>query len=139
MYKRDYLERLVEEGAKVIARLLGLRKEGRVEKALQVADEAFEMYTGYTYAQIDDITLDTFTNFIEDSGIAPQRLELMAWLLVEKEALHTGTGQEQGASPDNYRKSLLILEHLNKTQPHTFSLTRHQKIAEVKAIIAERS
>ena len=136
MYKRDFLERLVEEGAKVLATILGLVKDGRLERAIVVVDESVETYTGYTFEQVDNVTDDTFLNFLEDSKLSPQHLELLMLLLVERAKLEQlKESPDLGDVKSLLNKALCCIDYLNKLQANTFSLARAQKQQEIKALL----
>ena len=69
MIQKDYLMRVIEETAKVIARLLKLETEGDEQAIRELSKEIANNYSGLTFYEFEDIDEDNLLQSLEDRNI----------------------------------------------------------------------
>jgi hypothetical protein len=131
MYKKDYILRMVEELAKTIAHILGLKASGKDLKASEVIDETLRSY--YKLGEEELLRTDPgeLLENLEDKN-NPSWAETLAELLYIKADILSGQGKHQ-ESRNMLEKSLSILRFLENNHTSTFSMVRKNRIAEITA------
>jgi hypothetical protein len=111
MYSRDYILKLVQQLAQVVAKLAGLKDNGDLVKASEVLSDAYKEMIGIERVQLIELDeSDMITILSVQYHLSHDQLEVLARLLYE-DALLVVDGKKVF-----YRKSLSILEYLNKEQ-----------------------
>lgn len=128
MYERDYIMRMIEAFAKMIAAIIGLREKGELDKARALVEEAYETVLKINSGEIKDFDEKQWKQFC--SKRSPEELEMLADLLkVEGEIL-----MDAGKTVEVCKLLLKALElfKLVEAQSGSFSLTRFDKITELE-------
>ena len=127
MYQKDYILRLIEACSDALARIIGLKEEGKNKLAL---DEIKRTYIEMLKINID-VILNSSTNEIENIEI--EKLEMISDLLKIEAEVEFVEGNEQNAIM-LFKKSLEILVLVDEKQT-TFSFERKNKITELKNLL----
>ena len=127
MFQRDYILRLVEQMAQLVAKLIGLDPE----KALEVIDENFTEWLGFGADYIDDIPADQLLDvLINKNNLNVNQLEFLAELL-GKQGLAYIEMQQNLTAKDKLNKSLIIFDFVDEQQG-LFSLERMNTLSSLK-------
>lgn len=125
MYERDYIMRMIEAFAKMLAAIMGLREKGELDKARMRVEEAYESILKTESGKVKSMDDDQWKQFC--SKRSPEELEMLSDLLrVEGEILI------DAGKPDGVCRLLvkaLELLRLVEAQSSAFSLTRVDKIS----------
>jgi len=128
MYERDYIMKMVEAFSRMIARIMGLKEKGELNKAEALILEAYD-----TILKIDPDTLRSFDDRAWDSFCrerTPQELEMIADLFRVEGEIRIDLGDRDGV----YRLLFKSLELLKYVDDHTdtFSVLRFDKISSLE-------
>lgn len=135
MFRKDYIQKQLEQLgrviAKVIADLSGLKTDGATDEGLRLARNTMQAELD---VELNDLIAlkpdDTIEFLIAEKQLIPGKLNLLADLLFATLPLYEESGQELIA--ENLReKTLLLYEYVNLSE-RTFSATRQQNIAALK-------
>ncbi len=130
MLRRDYIQRMIEEYARVLAHVLGLSREGQHEEALN------QLRTGTTtFFNIDPQLIHVLLPsqllklLIQDKGLTSGQIEVFAeGLRVEADML---LNTKPGDAKDRYVKALALYEYVEHSDPTNFSIVRRNAIEEI--------
>jgi predicted ATP-grasp superfamily ATP-dependent carboligase len=132
MHKRDYLVKQFEEFGKVMAILLGLKREGNSSELNDLISESVKKYTSteidFVESMINENLIDILTT---EKKLNDEQLKILADLLYEKADYYSETQQNQGLNSDAincYKKSYLIYLFLKEHATLTYSLDMHYKL-----------
>lgn len=128
MLRRDLIKKQIEEMAKAIAIMLGLRNEGRNAEARDKADEMLKEFIGMDTATLQMIPNEELMQTLrEEAKLHEDQVSVVAdYFMIEGEIL-SEEGREE-ASHSNFLKALHLFESLNQLPRATFSMERMQKI-----------
>jgi hypothetical protein len=90
MIQRDYIDRLIQECAEALRRMLRLGREGRQDEALQVFDEAADRILGSIRTLVERMEPDSAVDFVGPNQL--DRLRLYAALLGQEGVVHRTRG-----------------------------------------------
>ena len=132
MYRRDYLVRQFEEFGKVLAMILGLKKDGNFLELLNQIEESARKFTSteINFAEIldDNKLLDVL---IVTKNLNDEQLKMLADLLYEKAEYHLKAQRNQTFETDAtncYKKAYIIYLFLKERATLPYSLDTHYKI-----------
>jgi len=136
MYRKDYLQKQLEQLGRVIAKAMdaiaGLKKDGLILEGIRLADENLQSEFNLG---INDLMLlkpeETIAFLRDEKKLAPAQMDLLADLLFEMVGLYEADEQQLAVS-NLADKTLLIYEYVNLSEK-TFSLVRQQKTEALKA------
>lgn len=128
MYERDYIMRMIEAFAKMIAAIIGLREKGELDKARALVEEAYQTVLKVNSGEIKEFDDEQWKQFC--SQRSPEELEMLADLLKVEGDILIDTGQAEEVCELLF-KALELLK-LVEAQSGTFSLTRFDKITELE-------
>ena len=131
MIQKDYILRLAEEVAKVIARMIGKN----TDTALAILDDAYQHYLKMDRAFLDSLPPDEFIHILtEVHQLHVNHLELLGELLAEEGRLLYEAGRLV-ESKKQIQKALLIFEYLDDHQG-VYSMERVMKIGDLHRMLA---
>ena len=132
MIQRDYILRLTQQIAQLIAKLIGKS----AEEKLEYIDEAYDEWLRMDGKELEPIPKEEILNFlIQIKGFNVYQMELVAELLV-KQGASLFEIQQFSSAKDRLKKSLIIFEHVDeKTQ--LYSLERIASINKAKELLAK--
>lgn len=132
MHKRDYLVKQFEEFGKVMAILLGLKRESNSSELNNLISESVKKYTSteidFVESLINENLIDILTS---EKKLNDEQLKILADLLYEKAEYYSITQQNQALNSDAincYKKSYLIYLFLKEHATLTYSLDMHYKL-----------
>ncbi len=136
MYQRDFIMRMIEMIAEMIAGILGLIKKGNFQKASQLIEEAYHDYLKQDAAYFNSIPTDQLTDeLISKHNYSNGHLEILSNLFYAQAELNYAQNK-YSESLQFYQKALLLLEFvLNENQ--TFSFDKQSKSNLIQNRIAE--
>ncbi|MFK7932962.1 MAG: hypothetical protein AB8G22_05590 [Saprospiraceae bacterium] len=134
MINKDYFLRLTAEIARVIAAVAGKN----VDEALEYFNGEYDTWLNMNRAELDDIPVEDFVKtLVEEKGIAVNRLELLAEMLVEEGKLLYEAGRLV-ESRVQFQKSLLLFDYVDQEQ-QTFDLGRMDKLRIIRELLSTES
>lgn len=136
MYRRDYIQRMIEEFAKMIGHVMGLKAMNQEQMALEELRAGYKTYFGLSTEFVHGLPLDDFLEvLLAKEELKNQHLEALAQaLMTEGELLHQ---LDLPLATDLRQKALLLYRHLEKHDTATFSTIRKAAIAELESILTD--
>lgn len=131
MYRRDYIQRLIEEVARVLSRAMGLDKDGLHRQALETVREAYSSFFNLDaelLARLAPADMESF--FTGQYELQNEQKNSLSHVLEAEGVLLQNTDKTE--SDDRFRKALVLLEHLEATDKGTFNMERRQRIENLK-------
>lgn len=95
MIQRDYIERLIEQCAQAISRMLQLRREGRFDAALQVVGDAADRLLGPLRPVLERMEPASAVAFVGSTQLG--RIRIYAALAGEEGLIHQARGDSARA------------------------------------------
>jgi hypothetical protein len=133
MEHRDYLMKYFQQLSTVLARMIGLKQQGRREEAMEVADEALKELPGITIALVEQIPADKLISvLVYEKKLTSPMLDFLAGVIYEKAFLL----DEPDARKDLLRKCLLVFEYLNEKEK-SYSAERQEKMGIIQEELGE--
>jgi tetratricopeptide (TPR) repeat protein len=141
MYQRDFVLRMIEMIAELIAGILGLIRKGDYPKASQALENAYTDYLKEDAATLTSIPKEELTKqLLAEHHFTNGHLEILSELFFAQAELSCAKGKYT-ESLDFFEKSLILLEFLsNETDAFSIELQnkiqlRQEKIEQTSEII----
>lgn len=129
MLKRDYLVKQFEEFGKVMAVLLGLKRDGNFPDLLEEIHNAAKKYTSTEIVFVESINnTELISVLTQDKKLNDEQLKLLGDLVFEKAEYYAACSQEQALADNCYRKAYVIYSFLREHATINYSLDMHYKI-----------
>lgn len=129
MLKRDYLVKQFEEFGKVMAVLLGLKKDGLYPELTDAIDDALRKYTTLEIIYVESISNENLIETLtQDKKLNDEQLKMLADLLFEKGEYYTSVNSTEAAANNCYKKANIIYLFLKENATLNYSLDMHYKI-----------
>ncbi|MFT3823890.1 MAG: hypothetical protein QM731_08210 [Chitinophagaceae bacterium] len=126
MYSRDYILKLVQQFAQVLARIAGYKEKGEPGKAIELINETYagllKLDRKYLLGLKPD---DTVAMLIQEYHLTLDQLDILAKLMVEDADL------DAIEKKNLCSKALLILAYLNKEQK-VYSFEREALMEDIR-------
>lgn len=136
MYQKDFILRIIEMLAELVAGILGLIKKGDFQKASQSIDNAYQDLLKQDTGFFNQIPLSKLTDsLIKEHNYTNGHLEILSELIYTQAELSFAQ-KKYSEGLMFYQKSLYLLEFVTK-ESQTFSLEKQSKISTLKNRIAE--
>lgn len=136
MYQRDFIMRMVEMLAELVAGIFGLIKKGEFDKAAQSIDNAYRDLLKEDAAFFTSIPLNELTDvLIGEHNYTNGHLEILSELFYTQAELLFAQSK-LGESINFYKKALKLFNFVIK-QSGTFSIEKQSKIQYIENRIAE--
>ena len=138
MFRKDFLEKQLEELGLVIAKLIGdfldVKQEISFSRGTEKVNEALQTEFNISLEEIQAIDKDKLIEHLtQTKQLKTGTLNLLADLLFAT-ATFIENSENPGPAKDLFSKTLLLYDHVNKEQK-TFSEARQQKINTLKSKI----
>jgi hypothetical protein len=104
MNRKDYIERLIEQFAQALARILKARQEARYEDALGLIREAARTALGMEYGPLTRVDAASTARMLGD----PERVGVLGRLVAQEAEVLQARGEVAGAE-DRFRLGLELL------------------------------
>lgn len=138
MYQKDYILRMVEQIAELVAGILGLIKEGDFPKATQSIENAYQDLLKEDAAFFSTIPLaDLSQKLIQEHNYTNGHLEILSELFYAQAELEYAQGNRNSCL-QYYQKSLLLLEFVLEDS-NSFSIDKKARVSSMKKRITELS
>ncbi len=129
MLRRDYLVKQAEEFCKVLAVILGLKRDGLFPDMLEEIYKASQKYTALEILYIEkQENAALIKDLTEDKKLNDEQMKLLADLLFEKAEYYIRTEGAGEASDNAYRKAYIIYLFLKEHATTNYSLDMHYKL-----------
>jgi hypothetical protein len=144
MYRRDYIQRMIEEFSRVLSKAMGLWNENRREDALLELQQTYRPFFGLDYETLAGISPQAMPHLITETRPlqADQAEALASALEFEGELLKD---EDVNQAIDRFNKAITIYQFLKQNDKATFSLPRlhaeeriMQRLTELKNDIKAR-
>jgi hypothetical protein len=136
LYRRDYIQRMIEEFGKMLGHVMGLRAMNQEQLALEELRAGYKTYFGLDADFIQQLHPDEFLEVITGKvELKKQHHEALAQaMMTEGELLHE---KDISLATDLRKKALILYRYLEKTDSGTFSMSRKAAIMELEDILGE--
>ncbi len=129
MLRRDYLVKQAEEFGKVLAVILGLKRDGLFPDMLEEIYKASQKYTALEILYIEkQENAALIKDLTEDKKLNDEQMKLLGDLLFEKAEYYVHTEGHGEASDNAYRKAYIIYLFLKEHATINYSLDMHYKL-----------
>ena len=139
MLRRDYLVKKFEEFGKVLAVMLGLKRDGKWTELDEALQTAAVKYIGADLPSIeslgDDLLIQTLTSARK---FTDEQLKMSADLLYEKAAHYAELGNEAGTR-NCFTKARIMYEFIQTSATLPYSLDTHYKLEFLKQYFTEQT
>lgn len=126
MYQRDYIVRMIEMIAELVAGILGLIKKGEFKKASQSIESAYRDILRQDAAFFQGIPLEELTDkLIGEHNYTNGHLEILSELFFAQAEL-SYAGGNKNESLQYYKKSLTLLDFIIN-ESKSFSLEKQTR------------
>ncbi|MDP9366588.1 MAG: DUF6483 family protein [Chloroflexota bacterium] len=111
--RQDYLMRMIQQLSGVLARVAGLRADGRPDEALEEIGEAYGRFAGLNPSLVHALSEEDLVALLRArGGLDPQRTYALAELLREEAEIFAEAGRPEEAIPRDRKALRLYLEVL---------------------------
>jgi hypothetical protein len=132
MHKRDYLVKQFEEFGKVMAILLGLKRDENYPKLFELINESIKKYTSSEVDYVESLINEQFIDILTiEKKLNDEQLKMLADLLFEKANYYFNSQQNSELKLKGincYKKSYVIYLFLKEQTTLTYSLDMHYKL-----------
>ena len=131
MYQKDFIMRMIEMIADLIALILGLIKKGNLPQATKLLDNAYREFLKKDASFFRSLSKDKLTKeLLTEHNYTNDHLKILSELFFAEGELNIVKGdKENGLS--YYEKSLILLEFTEQNS-NSFSLSNQSKISLLK-------
>ena len=134
MIKKDYILRIVEEFAKFLAAIIGLRKEGKFDEALKKIDSVYKSIVDLDPIIIKSMGSDEMMDFLlNEKKFNHHYLKMLAELLFEEGLVYHENGDPISAQ-NVLQKAKILINHLMENDS-TFSFDWYEKINMIDSVL----
>lgn len=129
MLKRDYLVKQFEEFSRVLAVILGFKRDGSFAEMEEAVRNAAQKYTGLEVAFVEEIDNEQLLDvLIRQRKLTDEQLKMLADLLFEKAEYYLKADHANELSDNCYRKAFHIYNFLKEHATLNFSLDMYYKL-----------
>lgn len=129
MLRRDYLVKQFEEFGKVMAVLLGLKRDRNFPDLLDEINKAAKKYISTEIDFVESVdNAELISLLTAEKKLNDEQLKLLGDLVFEKAEYYAGIAEEQAKSDNCYKKAFLIYSFLKDNATINYSLDMHYKI-----------
>jgi predicted RNA-binding protein len=134
MFQRDYILRLIEEFARLMAALAGLKREGKLDEAFIMIDKAYIKLLKLEPKVVKSLNPDELLPFLQNEmDMNNEGLKMTGELLFEEGMIYVEKGDPVSAANVLGKSKMLIL-HLMEHET-TYSFDWHTKLYEINHIL----
>ena len=134
MIRKDYILRIVEEFAKFLAAIVGLKREGKFDEALKKIDQVYNGMIDLDPIILKSIDQDELMDFLlNEKKFNLHYLKMIAELLFEEGQIYAENGDPVSAR-NVLEKARILINYLMENDP-TFSFDWYEKISVIDSII----
>ena len=128
MYQKDYILRMIEMIADLIAQILGLLKKRNTKKASQILENAYRDFLKEDASFFRNLPKEKLTNsLIQEHNYTNEHLQVLAELFYAEAKVQTAK-EQQALAREYYEKSLILFRFVAENST-SFSLSLENKIS----------
>lgn len=136
MLRRDYIQRMIDEFAKVLAHALQLDAGGRREEALRTIRDAYATFFGKDAQLLHTLLPSELIGKLLDDGLTPAQIEIFAeGVRAEADLLFEA---DQQRAKERYVQALALYEYVESADAGNFSIVRRNAMGEIRFNISSR-
>lgn len=129
MLKRDYLVKQFEEFGKVMALLIGLKRDGNFPDLLDEIHKAAQKYTSTEIIAVESLqNNDLLKVLTQDKKLNDDQLKMLSDLLFEKAEYYLKTASGHAELNNCYKKAFILYSFLKENATLNYSLDMHYKL-----------
>ncbi len=135
MEQRDWYLKEVQKFAAILARLLGLKNEGRLGEASSLIEDTCRNLTGLAAQQLAQLSDEALLALITFNELTKDQVEALAELLAQEGELL----KESGNMPESlhqFRRAVFLLNYLTQSRKE-YSFEREQRLNALNRLIGE--
>ncbi|WP_207424685.1 hypothetical protein [Desertivirga brevis] len=83
MYKKDFIESELQKLSQVLARIIGLKNDGDVDQAMDLANETLLQEFGLKREELEQDDLENFKEWLKQQNYSAEKLNLLGSILFE--------------------------------------------------------
>ena len=134
MIRKDYILRMVEEFAKFLAEIIGLKREGKFQEALQKIDGVYRGMIDLDPIVLKSLNPGELLVFLQDEKkISNTYLKMIVELLFEEGQIYTEHGDPISAR-NVLEKAKILINHLMENDS-TFSFDWYEKLNVIDGLL----
>lgn len=134
MLRRDYIQRMIDEFAKVIGHALQLNAGGRRDEALRAIRDNYSSFFEVHHPQLEHLLPSQLLNKLLESGLTAAQIEILAQgIRAEADLL---LDIDPRTAKDRYVKALALYEYVEMHDNENFSIVRRNAIEEIRFSIS---
>jgi len=134
MIRKDYILRMVEEFAKFLSAIVGLKREGKFDEALRKIDEAYKKLFDLDPIVLKSVDSSELLDFLQtEKGYSNNYLKMVAEMLFEEGQIYDNTGDPISAR-NVLEKSKMLINHVMENDA-TFSFDWYEKLSVIDSIL----
>ncbi|MBN1132837.1 MAG: hypothetical protein JXR52_11445 [Bacteroidales bacterium] len=135
MYQKDYILRMIEMIADLVAGILGLIREGRLTQASQTLDNAYQEFLKKDASLFRNIPAEKLTEtLLSEHNYTGGHLRILSELYFAEAELQLAKGKNKN-SLEYYQKALVLFEFAEKVA-RSFSVDTQSRISVIKEKIS---
>lgn len=135
MLRRDYIQRMIEDFARVVAKALGMKGTAHTGDAVREIREAYRTWFALDADTMNSFSAEEFKDKITgDSDFPAEKIEALAFGLKAEAELLSPADPD---AADRRDKALALFHYLESADKANFSFTRKAAIAELQNLISE--
>lgn len=136
MYHKDFIMKMIEMIAEVVARILGLINKGDPEQAARLLENSFQEFLKKDASFFRKLPKEKLTNdLLEIHNYTNDHLSILAELFIADAELEFARSNFK-VSLENFEKAQFILNFIDK-ESNNFSLDRKSKIEKIEKRILD--
>jgi hypothetical protein len=136
MYQKDFILRMIEMIAELVAGILGLIKKGDFKQASQSLDYAYHNFLKQDASLLQSIPKEELTaTLLREHNYNNGHLEILSELFYAQAELFYAQGK-QTESLEFYEKALILLDFITK-ESETYSLEKQSRLSTLQDRIAQ--
>lgn len=136
MIRKDYILRMVEEFAKFLAAIMGLKDEGKYEEALKKIDSVYTGLLNIEPVTVRAISTDEVLDYLQtEKKFNNQYLKMVAELLYEEGMIYAEMG-DPVSTRNVLEKARVLIDYLSEND-QTFSFDWYEKLKNIERILEE--
>jgi len=117
MYRRDLLTAEIQKLAQALARIMGLKQQGKTEEAQNGLEETLETEYGILYTDLLAANLDDFEAFLIQKDFPSEKLDLFSQFLYLK-----FNPSEQSSDGKSLAEKLLLIYSTLEVKHHVINM-----------------
>jgi len=135
MLRKDYIMRQFEEFGKVMAVILGFKKQNEWEKFEKEISDATKKFTSFDINYVENLSVADFEKeILHAPSLLPDQQKILADLLYEKMWFYKERGEEDKFSDLKFKCLSLYKKFSDNLTQNEFNLDVHYKLGILKEL-----